>query len=150
MLCLLRRRAIASKFDFFVIHETHVQSACRRHRQYVTTAIHVEMFCKLQSFWACIKICIRIDFHWDTFCKIVVLKVEKAQNLPRIDEPCVALATVSKEWLEQNPWFYLYLINICQACLTWNIINIAAMANNLWNLSAYFWNTPRILAHYIL
>ena len=43
MLCLLRR-FIASKFDYFVIHETHVKSACRRHRQYVTTAIYVEMF----------------------------------------------------------------------------------------------------------
>ena len=26
MLCLLRRFIIASKFDYFVIHETHVQS----------------------------------------------------------------------------------------------------------------------------
>ena len=42
----------------------------------------------------------------------------KHTNLPRIDDPCVALATVSKTWLEQNPLFYLYLINIYQACLT--------------------------------
>ena len=28
MVCLPRRRVIASKFDYFVIHETHVQSAC--------------------------------------------------------------------------------------------------------------------------
>ena len=27
----------------------------------------------------------------------------KSTNLPRIDDPCVALATVSKTSLEQNP-----------------------------------------------
>ena len=44
MLCLLIRRVIASKFEFFVIHEKHVQSARRRHRQYVTTAIYFKRF----------------------------------------------------------------------------------------------------------
>ena len=33
-------------------------------------------------------------------------------NLPRIDDSCVALATGSKKWLEQNRLFYLYLIDI--------------------------------------
>ena len=41
MLCLLRRNVIASKFDYFVIHEKHVQSACRRHRH---NANYVKMF----------------------------------------------------------------------------------------------------------
>ena len=142
MLCLLRRRVIASKFDYFVIHEAHVQSACRRQRQYVTTAVYTEMFCKLYSCWAFFKICIRIDFRWDSFCLVVVLKMEKNTNFPRIDDHCVASATVSKTWLKQNPWFYPYFINIYQACLPWNIISLGAMANFLWNLSAYFWNIP--------
>ena len=75
MLCLLRRYVIASKFDYFVIHETHVQSACRRHRQYVTTAINVEMFCKLNVAEHVLK----CAFEY-SFCLVVVLKMEKAQR----------------------------------------------------------------------
>ena len=68
MVCFARRRAIASKFDLFVIDETHVQSVRRRHRKYVTPANDVKMSRNLCSFYAYNKICIQINFRWEDFC----------------------------------------------------------------------------------
>ena len=67
MICLARRRVIASKFDCFVIHEMHVQSACKRHQQYVTSEIYVKMLGNVYSCLAYIifvfeLISVEIDF----------------------------------------------------------------------------------------
>ena len=47
--CLLSFFFIASKFDYFVIHEKLVQSACRRHRQCVTMPTMLKCFYNIYS-----------------------------------------------------------------------------------------------------
>ena len=46
----------------FLVHERHVQSACKHHQQYVTSEIYVKMLGNLYSCLACIYICFQIDF----------------------------------------------------------------------------------------
>ena len=87
MVCFPRRRAIASKFDLFVINETHVQSACIRHRKYVTQANYVKMSRSLCSFYVYNEICIQINFRWENFCLVTILYVKITQICPASTTP---------------------------------------------------------------
>ena len=87
MVCFPRRRAIASKFDLFVIYETHVQSACIRHRKYVTQANYVKMSRSLCFFYVYNKIYIQINFRWEKFCLVTILYMKITQICPASTTP---------------------------------------------------------------